>query len=204
MLHVGVTGGIGSGKTTFLSVWERLGVTVVYADDLAKELMETDSALKAEIILAFGPDSYLPDGKRNRAFLAREAFDKGNIGMLNNIVHPFVYRELENRRKKAKEVGALLFAHESALLLHSGKPDVCDVVILIECPVDTRIRRVTDRDRTEPENVENRMKQQPDFENVKDLADIVINNDGSVQKLERKAEELYRQLLQQTAESGQQ
>ncbi len=204
MLHIGVTGGIGSGKSTFLSVWEQHGVPVVYADDLAKELMATDVELKEKIAGLFGDESYLPDGTLNRTYLAQAAFGQGRVEDLNKIVHPVVYRELEARKQKEKKVGARLFAHESALLLSSGRSGMCDVVILIACSPEERIRRVSERDNAGPETVQSRMQQQPDFDKLADRADLVVCNDGTPDILMRKAEVLLSELsdLAKTTENS--
>ncbi len=199
MLHVGVTGGIGSGKTTFLQVWERLGVPVVYADDMAKQLMVTDQDLKNQVIRTFGVRSYHTDGSLNRDFLAEAAFKAGRVEELNRIVHPAVYRELDMQKKKALRDGARLFAHESALLLTSGSPVMCDVVVMVACPEAERIRRVSARDGSSPESVQNRIRKQPDFDLLAEKADFLVRNDGPPGSLEYKAEALYRELHERAA-----
>ena len=201
MLHIGVTGGIGSGKSTFLRVWERHGVPVVYADDLAKELMVSDNSLRKDIATQFGSEAYHPDGSLNRAFLARAAFTQGRIDELNRLVHPVVYRELDARKKEAEKEDALLFAHESALLLHTDRSDLCDVVILLVSPQEERVRRVTERDNVPPEEVNSRIKRQPDFDKLAAKADLVIHNDSTADVLERKAGELLT-ALQALADTG--
>ncbi len=201
MLHIGVTGGIGSGKSTFLQVWERLGVPVVYADDLAKQLMVSDEDLKEKIAGAFGDRSYRQDGSLNREYLARAAFEAGRVEELNRIVHPAVFRELENKKLKARVDGAPLFAHESALLLTSDRPGECDVVVLVACPEEERIRRVTQRDGSSPESVQSRIRKQPEFDRLSDKADIVVQNAGTPGSLEKKAEELHRELVKRSERS---
>ncbi len=193
MLHIGVTGGIGSGKTIFLKVWEEHSVPVVYADDLAKELMVTDDALREEIAAQFGSEAYHTDGSLNRSYLARVAFKQGRIDELNKLVHPVVFRELEVRRKKAEHDGALLFAHESALLLTTDDSTMCDVVILLASSTEERVKRVTERDKVGLEEVQSRMKKQPDFDKLAARADLLVRNDGSVEDLKRKAEKLMKE-----------
>ncbi|MFO8028807.1 MAG: dephospho-CoA kinase [Cyclonatronaceae bacterium] len=194
MLHIGVTGGIGSGKSTFLHVWEKHGVPVVYADDLAKELMVSDPALRQQIVKLFGPKAYLDDGSLNRKYLAKEAFGKNRLQELNDAVHPAVYKEIAARKDKAAGQGHLLFAHESALLPDSDHRSMCDAIILLTCPAVERIRRVTERDGTDPENVGERIQKQPAYEKMATEADIVIHNDGSPEMLQRKAESLLKEL----------
>lgn len=196
MLHIGVTGGIGSGKTTFLKVWEELGVPVVYADDLAKELMETDRNLRDMIVSVFGEASYRPDGSLNRKYLADAAFSAGRVEELNEIVHPAVFRELEVQKNRAEEKGSPLFAHESALLLASGEKGGCDLIVLILSQEDQRIRRVTRRDGADRESVVNRIRKQPDFEQASHMADFVVYNDGGLSTLQDRAEALHKELVE--------
>ncbi len=202
MLHIGVTGGIGSGKTIFLKVWEEHNVPVVYADDLAKELMVADDALRMEIASQFGAEAYHPDRSLNTSYLAREAFSQGRIDELNKLVHPVVFRELEIRRKKAEYDGALLFAHESALLLSAGSSKMCDIVILLASSAEDRIRRVTGRDKVSSEEVQNRMTRQPDFDKLAARADLVVRNDGTVDDLKRKSEQLLREIEEIAQNTG--
>jgi dephospho-CoA kinase len=201
MLHIGVTGGIGSGKSAFLKEWDRLGVPVVYADDLARELMVSDLDLKSAIIREFGNRSYNSDGTLNRQYLAEAAFGAGRVEELNRIVHPAVFRELENKKNNALADGAQLFAHESALLFASGNTHKCDIVVLISCPVEERIRRVAARDGSDRDSVRKRIAKQPDFDLLEKKADYVVSNDGPPEVLERKAKALYRELLAIAAKS---
>lgn len=201
MLHIGVTGGIGSGKSTFLQVWERLGVPVVYADDLAKQLMVSDENLKEKIAGAFGERAYRQDGSLDREYLAEAAFAAGRVEELNRIVHPAVFRELEIKKKKAREDGAPIFAHESALLLTTDRAAECDVVVLVACPEEERIRRVTKRDGSSPGSVKSRIRKQPEFDRLSDKADIVVHNADTPGSLEKKAEELYRELVKRSEKS---
>jgi len=96
MIKIGVTGGIGSGKTTFCKVWESLGAFVVYADDFAKELMVTDQELINQIKETFGERSYFRDGTLNRSFLAEEAFAKGRLYELTAIVPPTMWKRMND------------------------------------------------------------------------------------------------------------
>jgi len=95
MIKVGVTGGIGSGKTTLCEEWEKLGAFVVYADDLAKEIMVKDKLLVAKIKSIFGEESYFSDGSLNRSYLAKEAFENNRVDELNKIVHPVLWETTE-------------------------------------------------------------------------------------------------------------
>ena len=194
MIRIGVTGGIGSGKTTLCSVWERLGARVVYADALAKSLMTSDTELREQIMSTFGEDAYHPDGSLQRKVLARIAFEEGRVEELNDLVHPVVYRKLEELEKKAKEEGVPVFVCESALLLDRGRPDNLDAVIMISAPEDIRVERVTQRDQSDPEQVQERIRKQKDFSQLAPLADIIVSNDDTKELLEKKAEVIYNEL----------
>ena len=102
MISVGITGGIGSGKTTVASIWESLGATVVYADDLAKQLMQTDPDLKRKLSETFGEETYHSDGSLNKPHLIKEAFHKNRVEELNSIVHPAIRIEAKDLIKKAE------------------------------------------------------------------------------------------------------
>ena len=195
MLHVGVTGGIGSGKTTFLKVWEENGIPVVNTDKLAKEIMNSDPRMRNKIKRLFGLNSYHDNNEINREYLADEVFEKGRINELNAIVHPAVYQELEKRKEQAKIKGAKLFAHESALILSADSPDICDIIILLTSSENERIQRVTERDLSDSRQVYERMQKQPDFERLHDKSDIVIHNDGTIQQLREISLKTLEQLL---------
>lgn len=197
MIKIGVTGGIGSGKTTFCKVWEKLGAHVVYADDLAKKLMVTNSTLKDGIIATFSDLSYHPDGSLNTQFLAKEAFSKGRVEELNKLVHPVLWSEMERFSAMKEREGCKLFVHEAAILLQNGRPANLDYVVLITASKTQRTKRVSKRDNTTEELVHNRMNKQPDFDKLVSLADFVITNDGTENELEKQATSLFKRLISQ-------
>jgi dephospho-CoA kinase len=198
MIVAGVTGGIGSGKTTFCKEWEKLGARVVYADDLAKDLMVSDPELMQDLKNAFGPQTYNDDGSLNKPHLIEEAFARNRVQELNAIVHPAVGKAFSEMCKKFEKEGVKLAVKEAALLLNKGRPDGLDVVVIVTAPERERIDRVKSRDAVSDDEVKARLENQPDFSKLTHLADYVINNSGSEEELKSKARELYRQL---TAES---
>lgn len=191
MLKVGVTGGIGSGKTTFCKEWEKLGAFVLYADDLAKELMSTDEKLISQIKSVFGDGAYYQNGELNRAFLAEEAFAKGRVKELNEIVHPRLWKKVDEIAALKEKEGINVFVKEAAILLQHGRPDTVDKVVLLIANKSHRIERVIQRDKTKKELVEDRVGAQQDFEKLSSLADFIIHNDGSLKELKEKASELF-------------
>lgn len=174
---VGITGGIGSGKTTVCKIFETLGIPVYYADDRAKWLMAHDPALKASIVAAFGPEAYHPDGALNRAYLARAVFgDAAQLKRLNALVHPAVGRDAEAWH--ARQAGVPYTLKEAALLFESGSYRRLDKVITVFAPRELRLQRIMRRDEVSRDQVEARMAHQlPEEEKVR-RADYVIYNDG--------------------------
>jgi dephospho-CoA kinase len=177
MQHLGITGGIGSGKTTVCKIFETLGIPVYYADDRAKYLMSHDPVLIARIIELFGSEAFLEPHLLNRAHIAQVAFnDKEKLNQLNALVHPAVAQDGLNWQAAQHNVPYTL--KEAALLFESGSYRTLDKIIVVAAPLELRIQRVMARDEAKREEVEARIsKQMPEAEKVK-LADFVINNDG--------------------------
>ncbi|MDR9418432.1 dephospho-CoA kinase [Gracilimonas sp.] len=194
MIKVGITGGIGSGKTTFCKEWEKLGATVLYADDFAKQLMLENQKLKNQIKQTFGEQAYNEQGELNRAFLAKEAFEKGRVEELNDLVHPVLWEEVEGIAEQEEQKGTKVFAKEAAILLNNGRPEGLDYVIIILADKQKRIERTLERDEATKNSVEERMAKQPDFENLTHLADYVVVNDGSISELKEKARRILEEI----------
>ena len=172
-LKIGLTGGIGSGKTTVAKIFERLNVPVYYADAASKRLYHTDKALMASLKTHFGEDIYTNE-QLNRAKLAALVFrDNEKLELLNSLVHPLTIRDAEEwlRRQTAPYV-----LKEAALLFESGSVAGLDYVIGVYAPTHLRIKRVMDRDQLTREDVQNRMSKQI-AETVKmRLCDFIITN----------------------------
>ncbi len=176
-LKVGITGGIGSGKSTVARIFENLGIPVYHADARAKLLMVENKELKAAIRQAFGEKAYTPEGLPDRAFLAGQVFhDKEKLATLNALVHPVVREDGE--RWHAAQSGVPYTLKEAALLYESGSYRDLDLVLVVTAPKALRIRRVMARDGVDEAAVRARMDNQwPEDEKVR-RADIVIHNDG--------------------------
>jgi dephospho-CoA kinase len=175
MLKIGLTGGIGSGKTTVAQIFEVLGIPVYYADSAAKDLMNQDPELKKQIISAFGPDVY-KEGKLDRAFLGGQVFgDTEKLARLNSIVHPATLRDAETWMKKQKTPYAI---KEAALIFEAGLEKFFDYIVGVAAPESLRMERAIDRDQTSAENVLQRMQQQMDEKEKISRCDFVITNDG--------------------------
>ena len=177
MIKVGITGGIGSGKTTVCEIFERLGVPVYYADKQAKYLMETDKKLREAIRQLFGDEAFDAENNLNRAFIAGIVFkDEEKLLALNALVHPAVKADYDswNAILVRKEYPYSL--KEVALLVESGSYKDLDKLIVVSAPLEDRIKRVMARDNISEEQVKARIDAQlPESEKVK-LADYVIDN----------------------------
>lgn len=178
MYHLGITGGIGSGKTTVCKIFETLGIPIYYADERAKYLMSHDPELMAGIVSLFGPEAYAEPQVLNRAHIAKVAFnDKEKLNQLNALVHPAVARDGQAWQAAQQNVPYTL--KEAALLYESGSYRSLDKIIVVTAPLELRIERVIHRDGAKREEVEARIaKQMPEEEKVK-LADFVVYNDGA-------------------------
>lgn len=196
MITVGVTGGMGSGKSRLCRIWEQMGAEVVYADPLAKELMVSDPDLKMAIVSRFGPKSYSEDGSLNRDWLAAEAFGKGRSDELNEMVHPVVSREVFRRMDKARSSGSPLFVEEAALLLLRGRPRGFDYILVITAPVHSRVSRVVERDGLTRIAVEERIEKQQTDEEMVRMADLVLENETDLETFDKRAKRLFNVLVQ--------
>lgn len=194
MITLGVTGGIGSGKTEFCKELSRLGAYVVYADLLAKDLMTNDPDLISSIKLTFGDESYSPNGELNRVYLAQQAFIENGVQKLNALVHPKVITETEKRRSDAERQGALVFVKEAALLLLNGRPEGFDKIILIKADKLNRIDRIQKRDQIKIQELLARIANQQSDRELEIYSDLVITNDGSLEDLRKHARDLYQSL----------
>lgn len=175
MLQVGITGGIGSGKTTVCKIFETLGIPIYYADDRAKALMIENQTIVSGLKNLFGKEVYTADGALNRPYLANIVFnDKSKLEQLNAIVHPAVFLDGYNWHQAQKDVPYTI--KEAALLFEAGSYKAMDKLITVFAPKDVRLERVIKRDKTTKEAIEARMDKQWSDEKKVELADFVIHN----------------------------
>jgi len=173
MLKIGLTGGIGSGKTTVAKVFETLGIPVYYADDAAKRLMNTDDELKAGVISHFGEAAYV-NGELDRKYLAGIVFNnKEKLDLLNSLTHPVTIRDAEDWMNRQTSPYAI---KEAALLFESGAAEKLDYIIGVYAPQHIRIKRVMQRDSLSTEEVLKRISRQIDEEMKMKLCNFVITN----------------------------
>ncbi len=174
MLKVGLTGGIGSGKSTVARIFEVFGVPVYYADDEAKRLMNEDAKLKSAIQKSFGAGSYINE-ELDRKYLASVVFnDPGKLHQLNALVHPATLKDAAEWMLQQRTAYLI---KEAALIFESGSQDGLDYVIGVSAPRDLRIQRVMKRDGISQEEVVSRMDRQLSEDDKMKRCDFVIIND---------------------------
>ncbi|WP_207532254.1 dephospho-CoA kinase [Desertivirga arenae] len=175
MLRIGITGGIGSGKTTICKVFEIFGIPVFYADIAAKSVMQNDPLLVSAVKDLFGDEAYFESGELNRSYLAAKVFgDEKELKKLNSIVHPAVFRAFDLWSEQQKNVPYVL--KEAALLYESNSYQDCSYTILVKSPLELKLKRVMQRDNVSGEEIRKRMARQWTDEEKEKLADIVLNN----------------------------
>lgn len=176
MLKIGLTGGIGSGKSTVAKIFEVLGVPVYYADDAAKELMNTDPQIKEAIKKIFGADAYQAE-KLNRSYLASIVFaDEKKLEILNALIHPATINASNAWMEKQS---APYIIKEAALLFESDAYKYLDAVIGVSSPLPQRIKRVMERDNTSEDEILKRINRQMNEEEKLKRCQFIIHNDES-------------------------
>jgi len=182
LLKIGITGGIGSGKSTVTHIFEVLGIPVYDADSRAKQLMEENDSLKEKIIKTFGNEAYLK-GKLNRAHLATIVFQTPEkLQVLNHIVHPVTIADANEWMQKQKSPYCI---KEAALIFESGSDTDLNGVIGVTASEELRIKRVMQRDGSSESEVRSRMNRQMDETEKMKRCNWVIQNDGSTSLIEQ-------------------
>ncbi len=184
-LRIGVTGGIGSGKSTVCKLFAKLGRSVLSADDIARRLTQTNTDVKLSIRKTFGEQVFSQDGNLNRKELAGIVFQNQTLKKkLDKIIHPHVFAEVDlliRRLPPAERSPYVLI--EAALIFESEMDERLDYVIVVQADEETRIKRVIERDNVNREDVLARIRSQMDVNAKVELADFLIQNDGDEQSL---------------------
>lgn len=180
MKLIGLTGGIGSGKSTIAEIFRTLHVPVYDSDERAKSLMNTSPELRENIQRLFGQEAYTPDQEINRAYVASRVFkDPELLKQLNALVHPAVFQDLVTWAQKPEQMAAPYLVQESAILFEAALNSRFTAVVLVIAPMEVRIERVMQRDHVSHEAVVDRMRNQWPDEQKLPYADYVIYNDGA-------------------------
>lgn len=193
MLHVGLTGAVASGKSAVAAKLAALGAVVIDADKLARQVVEPGTPGLGAIKDTFGEDVLLPDGSLNRPALAAIVFsDEAQRAKLNAIVHPLVRAHAQKLRDAAPKQA--LVVEDIPLLVESGQAEKFDAVVVVQAPLEERMRRmVYDRGWTEAD-AKARIAAQATDEQRAAVADYLLDNSGSLAELEAQVESLYQQL----------
>lgn len=192
ILKIGVTGGIGSGKTTVCAIFGRLGVPVLYADDISKELSNNDPVIRKKLKALLGDSAYMDGGLLNRSFVASKIFSiKSLQRKVEAVIHPRVDRERQYRIDRLRKEGNRIIIIESALLYEAGLNKKLDAVVVVDADKTERINRVRKRDVISEDTVRGRIFAQLDVKKKLEKADYVIFNDGTLEELESKVRFLY-------------
>lgn len=185
---IGLTGGIGSGKTSVAKIIEEQGFPVYNSDIRAKEIVNDNAELKAEIIALLGENAYDEQGNYHRKWVAEQIFnDDAKRLALNNIIHPAVKQDFENWKKK--QTSKLIFK-ETALLFEVGLDKNCDASVLVTASEKIRIKRVMERDNKTKDEVLTIIKKQMPEEEKSQKADFVIENNTDWEALTQKTKEI--------------
>lgn len=172
--RIGLTGGIGSGKTTVAHIFETLGIAVYYADDAAKKLMNENEDLRSSILQHFGPHAYT-NNQLNRSFLSSLIFSNDEkLALLNSLVHPVTIADADIWMQ---EQTSAYIIKEAALIFESDAWKHVDKVIGVSAPYELRIKRAMQRDNISAEQVQARMSKQMDEAEKMSRCDFVLNND---------------------------
>ncbi|MGV0966553.1 dephospho-CoA kinase [Empedobacter falsenii] len=184
----GITGGIGSGKSTAAKFFEELGIPVYNSDTRAKTIQNENSEVKVKIIAAFGEEAYNENGL-NKPFISKQVFQNNEkLKLLNSIVHPAVFQDFEDWKKAQKSD---IVMKEAAILIESGSYKDCDVVISVVVDIETRIARTIKRDALSREEILARINNQISDEERIAKSDFIIDNNGDLAHLKNEVEQTF-------------
>ena len=200
MRRIGLTGGIGSGKSTVARMLEDLGAVVIDADQVSRELVEPGMPALAELVEAFGPQILREDGSLNRGLLAQIAFASPQAtARLNAIMHPRIASE-SARRIQAAEGSVVVY--DMPLLVETGQRDVVDVVIVVDVPEDEQVRRAVELRGMDPVDVRRRIQAQVSRQQRRAVADYVIDNSGTLDETRAQVSAIWPSLLPSAPVTG--
>jgi dephospho-CoA kinase len=202
VLAVGLTGGIGAGKSAVSRLLVRRGAALIDADALAREVVEPGTEGLAELVEAFGAGVLRPDGALDREALGRLVFgDDAARARLNGIVHPRIGRRTGELMRQAREQGAPVLLHDVPLLVEGGMTALYHLVVVVQAPREERLRRLTELRGMRLQDAEARMAAQATDEQRRAVADVALDNDGPLASLERRVGALWDERLQPYADN---
>ena len=177
-LLIGVTGGIGSGKSMVCRLFECLDIPVYYADSRAKWLTNNDPEIREKVVALLGNEAYDSEGLYNTRFVASSVFkNEPLLKALNVIIHPVVLRD--TKEWVEQEAGAPYVVKEAAIMAKAGQANAVDYVVVVEAPVELRIQRILQRDKRTEQEIRAIIERQVSDESRREIADYIVNNDDS-------------------------
>ncbi|MEY4211184.1 MAG: dephospho-CoA kinase [Pseudomonadota bacterium] len=189
MLKIGLTGGIGSGKSTVCRLFGELGVPIIDADIIARQLVESDSPVLKKLVAQFGKQILNPDRSLNRAYLRDLVFsDKIKKAQLDQLMHPLIYDEIEKQLKGLNSPYCIIAI---PLLLETQQMQRVDRIVVVDCNADTQLLRVVSRDQVKPEQVLSIIASQMSRQQRLSFADDVIDNTCSPAHLAEQVKRLH-------------
>ncbi|WP_257159962.1 dephospho-CoA kinase [Corynebacterium cystitidis] len=199
MRIIGLTGGIGSGKSTVAAMLQDHGIPVVDADEVARKIVAPGQSALAELAKAFGKEIIDQQGHLNRAELARRAFATSEkTQLLNSITHPAIKTEVERQFSQLEDVGFKMAIYDMPLLIEQGLHKQMDITVVVDVDAEERVRRLVDKRGLDESDVRNRIARQIDDETRLAAADIVIDNNGTLENLTTQVHALAARLTELT------
>ena len=197
MLRVGLTGGIGSGKSTASNFFELFGSFVINADEEAKKILSSNETVQHELISEFGTDIIDVSGEINKAKLAKVAFqDEDQQQRLNSVIHPYIYNSIDDHFNDVLKDGKFdIFIVDGALIFESGYDVHMDYIVVVTALLKNRMERALARQTLSREEILKRIELQWPEEEKVNLADFVIHNDGSEEDLKNNVKNLIEKLI---------
>lgn len=194
MLKVGLTGGMGSGKSTVARRFAELGAVIIDADQIARDVVEPGEPALAELAEAFGEGILLDDGSLNRGELAKRAFVSAEkTELLNSITHPRIEQRTEEQFNAA---GDAIIVFDSPLLIEMGQSEAQDLVVVVYTPVEVRLDRLVESRGVDREDAKQRIAKQISDDKRLQFADVVLENSGTEEDLVRQVDRIWERIIQ--------
>ena len=197
MLLIGITGGIGSGKTEVAKVFQKLGAKILSGDEIGKDVVEKNPQLLKKLVKTFGHEILDSKKRLNRKKLGVIAFSSpSSTKKLNQIVHPFLLKDLKEKIKSLKKKGyKKTLVIDAALIVEWGLQKETDFLIFVDCPKEKRIERLIQQKGYSKKEAEGRIKAQLPESKKRKLADFTIENEGNLRGLRKSAEVLWKEIV---------
>ncbi|WP_286683393.1 dephospho-CoA kinase [Corynebacterium sp. S1S1] len=194
MLKVGLTGGMGSGKSTVARRFAELGAVIIDADQIARDVVEPGEPALTELAEAFGEGILLDDGSLNRGELAKRAFVSAEkTELLNSITHPRIEQRTEEQFNAA---GDAIIVFDSPLLIEMGQSEAQDLVVVVHTPVEVRLDRLVESRGVDREDAKQRIAKQISDDKRLQCADVVMENSGTEEDLVRQVDRIWERIIQ--------